>query len=111
MAGAPSLSGLPSAYGRLYQTLSRRWWLALLLMGASFVLFGLSTLNLLHLLSANVNFLVMNGIDAVRDGGLWQLISLIGLGYFAAVCYVVFKLCERVLVDKLTYEKTRNPEL
>lgn len=105
------MSRLPTAYGRLYRCLSRRWWLAFLLMGVSFVLFGLLTLNLLHLVSANVNFLVMNGLDAVRDGGLLQLLSLIALGYFAAVFYVVFKLCEKVLVEKLTYENKKEPEL
>ena len=41
-----------------------------MLMGLSFVLFGLASLNLLHLVSANVSFLAMNGLDAVRDGGL-----------------------------------------
>ena len=109
MAGAHPLSTLPTAYGRLYRYLSHRWWLTFLLMGVSFVCFGLLTLNLLHLVSANINFLVMNGLDAVRDGGLLQLFSLMALGYFAAAFYVVFKLCEKVLVEKLTYQKYKGP--
>ena len=96
------------ATSRLYDFLSDRWWLAFLLLGFSFVMFGLSSLNLLHLVSANIDFLVMNGLDAVRDGGLLQLVSLIALGYFAALFYVLFKLCEKVLVERLTCDRSKG---
>ncbi|OYT99908.1 MAG: hypothetical protein CFE40_00845 [Burkholderiales bacterium PBB1] len=109
MAGAHPLSTSTVTYGRLYRYLSHRWWLTFLLMGMSFVCFGLLTLNLLHLVSANINFLVMNGLDAVRDGGLLQLLSLMTLGYLAAAFYVVFKLCEKVLVERLTYDNYKGP--
>jgi hypothetical protein len=89
------------AYSRVYLFLSRRWWLTFLLMGVSFVLFGLVSLNLLHTLGANLEFLSSYGVDAVREGGLWQLVGLIASGYAAAACYVVFKLCEKVLVERL----------
>ena len=89
------------AQSRLYAFLSRHWWLALLLMGASFVLFGFVTLNLLHLLSANFEYLSMYGLDAVLEGGLRQLVEIILSGYFGAACYVFFKLCEKVLVERL----------
>ncbi len=103
------MNTFPPAYGSLYRFLSDRWWVAFLLLGLSFVLFGLATLNLLNLVNANISFLAMHGLDAVRDGGLLQLFSLIGLGYFAALFYVIFKLCEKVLVEKLTYEKSQGP--
>ena len=109
MAGPPPLNPASLAYSRLYGCLSDRWWVAFLLMGLSFVLFGLASLNLLHLVSANVSFLAMNGLDAVRDGGLLQLLSLVALGYFAAFFYVVFKLCEKVLVERLTYDRSKGP--
>jgi hypothetical protein len=89
-------------YSRLYAFLSKRWWLTFILMGVSFVLFGLLTLNLLHTLGANLEFLGMHGIDAVREGGLMQLIGLILSGYMAAAFYVFFKLCEKVLVERLS---------
>lgn len=78
MAGAQPLNAAPMACSRLYDFLSERWWLAFLLLGFSFVMFGLASLNLLH------------------------LVSLIALGYFAALFYVLFKLCEKVLVERLT---------
>jgi hypothetical protein len=89
-------------YSRLYAFLSKRWWLTFILMGVSFVLFGLLTLNLLHTLGANLEFLGMHGVDAVREGGLMQLVGLILSGYMAAAFYVFFKLCEKVLVERLS---------
>jgi hypothetical protein len=89
------------AYTALYRFLLRRWWLTFIVLGASFVLGGLLTLNLLHVLAANLEFLSMFGVTAVRDGGLLQLIEIVVSGYFAAAFYVVFKLCEKVLVERL----------
>lgn len=93
---------------RLYAFLSRRWWLTFVLMGVSFVLFGLVTLNLLHTLSANFEFLSTYGLDAVREGGLLQLIELVLSGYAAAFFHVVFKLCEKVLVERMSFAKSKG---
>jgi len=95
---------------RLYAFLLRWWWLAFLLMGICFVLFGLLSLNLLHSLGANLEFLGMHGVDAVREGGLRQLVELIATGYAAALFYVLFKLCERVLVERLALSRSKGIE-
>jgi hypothetical protein len=95
---------------RLYAFLSRRWWLTFLLMGVSFVLFGLVSLNLLHVLSANVEFLGAHGLDAVKEGGLTQLLGLVVSGYAAAMFYVFFKLCEKVLVERLSVDKSKGTD-
>ena len=92
-------------YSRFYSFLLQRWWLAFLLMGVSFVAFGLVTLNLLHTLGANFEFLSMYGLDAVRDGGLLQLLQMVVSGYFAAASYVIFKVCEKVLVERMAMGK------
>ena len=94
-----------SSYSRVYTFLLRHWWVAFVLLGISFVLGGLLTLNLLHTLSANFEFLSMYGVEAVREGGLRQLLEILVSGYFAAACYVVFKLCEKVLVERLITNK------
>jgi len=88
---------------RLYRTLSRRWWLALILLGLSFVAFGIASLNLLDILQANLRFLGEHGLDAVREGALVQLFELVVYGYGAAAFYLVFKVCEKVLVRRLTH--------
>jgi hypothetical protein len=95
---------------RLYAFLLRWWWLTFLLMGLCFVLFGLLSLNLLHTLGANLEFLGMHGVDAVREGGLQQLGELIATGYAAALFYVCFKLCERALVERLAASRSRGIE-
>jgi uncharacterized protein involved in exopolysaccharide biosynthesis len=87
----------------LFRLLMRRWWLALLVMGLSFVLFGAASVNLLQVLGANLRFLVEHGGRAVQDGALGQLVELIATGYFAAGCYVVFKVCEKALVERVTH--------
>ena len=92
-------------YSRFYVFLARRWWAAFILLGVSFVLGGLVTLNLLHMLSANLEFLSSYGFDALREGGFRQLVEIVVSGYFAAACYVVFKLCEKVLVERLSKKK------
>ena len=80
----------------------RRWWLTFLLLGVCFVAGGLLTLNLLHTLSANVEFLSTYGVDAVREGAVRQFFEVAGTGYCAAAFYVVFKLCEKILVERLS---------
>ncbi len=97
-------------YSRLYTFLRRRWWLAFVLLGPSFVVGGLLTLNLLHMLSANADFLSMYGFDAVREGGLRQLLEMFVSGYVAAASYVLFKLCEKVLVERLSSDKTKEDD-
>ena len=92
-------------YSRVYGFLAGRWWVAFILLGLSFVLGGLITLNLLHMLSANLEFLSSYGFEALREGGFRQLIEIVVSGYFAAACYVVFKLCEKVLVERLSKKK------
>ena len=97
-----------ASYSRIYAFLTKRWWAAFVLLGVSFVLFGLITLNLLHMLSANLEFLSSYGFDALREGGFMQLIEIIVSGYFAAACYVVFKLCEKVLVECLSNKQRKE---
>jgi hypothetical protein len=91
---------MASSCSRAYVFLPRRRWVAFVLFGISFVLGGLLTLSLLHALRANVEFLSMYGVVALRDGGVWQLLEIVAPGCFAAACYEVFKLCERVLVER-----------
>lgn len=47
----------------------------------------------------------MYGGDAIRDGGLRQLVEMATSGYLAAAFYVVFKICEKVLVERLSMNK------
>ena len=87
------------------EVLRERPLLAFLLMGLSFVLFGLTSLNLIYLLKANINLFVEYGWMVVRDGALRQLFELLAYGYLSLLFYVVFKCCEHQLVNYFTHKK------
>jgi hypothetical protein len=72
----------------------RRVWLSFIMLGLSFFVFGVGTLNLFFLLRANTNLVVDHGWTALMDGGARQLGELLGTGYLSMAAYVVFKACE-----------------
>ena len=76
--------------------LSRRW-LTFIVMGLAFFCFGMVTLNLLHLVRANADLIIDNGVMALADGGARQLIELLVDGYAAMLAYVILKTCEHTL--------------
>jgi hypothetical protein len=76
--------------------------LTFLLMGASFLVFGLVSLNLIYFFHANIELLLEYGWMGLRDGGLQQLFELLLSGYLGMAFYVLFKACEKVLVERLT---------
>ncbi len=88
----------------LVNALWKRSWLTFFLMGVSFLLFGVTTLNIFVLLKANIDLYLNYGRMVIADGALLQLVQLIGLGYLSMLFYVVFKACEHVLVNHLTCE-------
>ena len=83
--------------------LARRWATFVVLCLAFFV-FGIGTLNLFMLLSANFNLLYEHGWQAVMDGGLRQLLELLATGLVSMAAYVIFKTCEYRLVQSLGRE-------
>jgi hypothetical protein len=101
--------------GRLNQALAvppmpRRWVAFLfrhpkvtfLLMGGFFLLFGFTSVNLFVVLKANIELFVEYGAMVIEDGALQQLAEVIGSSYLSIVFYVLFKVCERILIERLT---------
>ncbi|HRD68083.1 MAG TPA: hypothetical protein PKY50_18255 [Candidatus Competibacter sp.] len=83
----------------------KHWWATFFLMGIFFLLFGVTSLNLFVLLKANIDLYLEYGTMVIADGALRQLVELIGYGYLSLLFYVLFKTCERVLVERLTSDK------
>jgi hypothetical protein len=79
--------------------------LAFVTMGVCFIGFSLSSYNLIVILRANLDLLAEYGWTAAADGGLRQLFELVGLSYLSLACYLGFKCCEKLLVDRLTKNK------
>ncbi len=75
------------------------------LMGACFLLFGLTTVNLFVILKANIDLFLDYGLMVVADGALQQLAELLGSAYLGMVFWLLFKVCERVLVERLTAKR------
>ncbi|MFG6430895.1 hypothetical protein [Roseateles sp. LYH14W] len=72
------------------------------LMTLSFIAFGLLTLDLLRLVGSNAAFLSDNGWQGLQDGGLRQLLELLASCVGAMAAWLLFKLCETLLVQSLT---------
>ena len=85
--------------------LFRRPRLTFVLMGALFLLFGVTSVNLFVLLKANVDLFLEYGLMVIADGALEQLLDLLGSAYLSMVFYILFKLCERILVERLTAKR------
>ena len=83
--------------------LGRHTILCFLLMSFSFIFFGLFPLDLLRVFSANADYISGNGISGLMDGGLQQLLELCLGAIGAMFCYLVFKICEHILVHKHAY--------
>jgi len=91
---------------RLFQRLVlSRLWLTFIVLGLSFLAFGVGTLNLGLLLMANARLLSDYGWRAIMDGALRQLLELAVTGYLSIAAYVVFKACEHRLSDWLGHGK------
>jgi hypothetical protein len=82
--------------------LRRHVLLTFLLMGASFLLSGITSINLYVVLKANIDLFRMYGAQAVEDGALRQLIEILGTAFFSIFFFVLFIICERTVVDRLT---------
>ncbi|MBC7728497.1 MAG: hypothetical protein H7242_12965 [Microbacteriaceae bacterium] len=93
-----------TAHSKLYDWQLRHGIPCFALMTLAFVVFGLLSLDLVKLVLANAGFLWHAGWHGLMAGGFAQLLEL-GLSAAAAIAsYLVFKLCEHVMVDRLAHK-------
>lgn len=76
--------------------------LTFVLTGAFFLLSGITSVNLYVMLTANIGLFRMYGSQAIDDGAVWQLAEILGMGFLSVALFVLFVVCERVFVDRLT---------
>jgi hypothetical protein len=82
--------------------------LTFVLAGAFFILFGVTSVNLFVLLDKNVELFLEYGLMVIADGALQQLVELLGSAYLSLVFYVLFKICERILVERWAVKRLRE---
>src|SRR5438132_10656477 len=92
----------------LKKFLMRHPLLTFLLMGSCFLVMGVISLNLIYLFHSNFEFILEYGIMGLRDGGLIQFMELVVSGYIALIFYVLFKVCEKTLVEWLIERRMGN---
>jgi hypothetical protein len=88
--------------------LYRRPRLTFLLAGGFFILFGVSSVNLFVLLQKNVELFLDYGWTVIEDGALQQFVELVSSAYLSLVFYLLFKVCERILVERWTVKRLRE---
>jgi len=79
--------------------------LTFVLLGLFFLLFGLTSINLFFLLKANLNLFLDYGLMVIDDGALEQLAELLGSAYLSMLFWLLFRLCERILIERLTKKR------
>lgn len=79
--------------------------LTFVLLGVFFLLFGLTSINLFFLLKANITLFLDYGLMVIDDGALEQLAELLGSAYLSMLFWLLFRLCERVLIERLTMKR------
>lgn len=82
--------------------LFRRPRLTFALMGVFFLLFGVTSVNLFVLLKLNLDLFLEYGLMVIADGALQQLVELVASAYLSMMFYVLFRVCERILVERMT---------
>ncbi|MBK7564309.1 MAG: hypothetical protein IPI21_08450 [Propionivibrio sp.] len=75
-----------------------------LVMGLAFVGFGLTSLNLLYLIRANVELVLQHGALGLFGGGRGPFLGVRRGGVGGLAMYLVFKVCEHILVEKLVHK-------
>jgi ribose 1,5-bisphosphokinase PhnN len=94
---------------RLNAWLYHHYGCAFLLMGASFLVFGVLSLNLIYVLKANIELILEHGTMVIADGAGRQFLELMGYGYLSLAFFVVFKCCEHIVVCRLTQQGLGGP--
>ncbi len=79
--------------------------LTFVLMVGFFIFFGVTSVNLFVLLKMNIDLFIQYGLMVIADGALEQLFDLLTSAILSILFYLVFKVCERILVERLTAKK------
>ena len=73
-------------------------------------LLGLITLNLFVMFKANIDLSLQYGVMVLIDGAALQFFELVLYGYLSMFFYLMFKTCERILVEGMVHPVASEPE-
>ena len=89
-------------FAAINRLLAFHWLVTLALMGVFAAVATYGSVEIFQMLRANAAFISAHGLVALMEGAALQLVELIAWGYASLVAYVLFKACERILVDHLS---------
>lgn len=84
--------------------ITRHWLLTLVMMALSALTFGLASYNLFFFFKANLELIAEHGAFVLFDGALEQFLYLCLHGFLSLAAYIIFKACEKTLVEHLLQE-------
>lgn len=95
---------------RLFDWMVRHSKLTFILMSFAFIAFGFLSLDIVMYAVANANYLLTHKWAAFVDGGAQQLIeiwmkTLVALGF-----YLLFKLCEHALIERIAHQPLHSSQ-
>ena len=85
--------------------LTKHWTLTFIIMLFSSFILGICSYNLFYLFKENINLVINYGYMALMDGALKEIAMLCLNGIISLSAYVIFKACEKQLVDSLLGKK------
>lgn len=88
----------------------RHYRLTFVLMGVWFLLFGVTSVNLFVQLKANIDLFLEYGLMVIADGALQQLEEILAWTYCSMIFYLLFKLFERILVERLVANRVAKKQ-
>jgi hypothetical protein len=86
----------------LYERFYKRPFATFFILIASGLSFGAITVNIFRLLAANWSFIMTHGLMALHEGALRQTLELVAAGTLSMALYLIFKFCEKILIDRLS---------
>ena len=108
--GITAIDKLLAAPQRWVNFLFRHPAVTFVLMGAFFLLFGVTSVNLFVLLKMNIDLFLEYGLMVIEDGALQQLFELLGSAYLSMLFWLLFRLCERIIIERMIRARLRGAE-
>ena len=109
-SGLTTIDKLLSAPQRWVNFLFRHPSVTFILMGAFFLLFGVTSVNLFVLLKMNLDLFLEYGLMVIEDGALQQLVELLGSAYLSMMFWLLFRLCERIIIERMIRARLRGAD-
>jgi hypothetical protein len=86
----------------LSKLLHLHWALTLLIMCIAVISFGLLSYDFFSMFRTDLILIEQNGSMVMAEDGYHHLLVLLLYGFLGLLSYLVFKACEKILVERLT---------